>query len=164
MHSPLFILSFLLIVSHLTVAQERLQVGDIAHDPTLDDPNFSVCNESQVAQYYNFGTQMVYSGDKRALEKVFREKITAPERKGHTGFLTIRFIINCEGKAGRFRSEGMDMSFQPKSFDRALIAELTTIIKEFSGWGKADYNGVQYDYYHYLTFKLEDGLIKHITP
>jgi hypothetical protein len=164
MRFALSALSILLITSHVCSAQERLQVGDIAHDPTNDDPNFSVCNESQVAQYYNFGTDMVYNGEKPLLEKAFQEKISRFEKKGATGFLTIRFIVNCEGQAGRFRHEGMDMSFQPKSFDKTLIQELTTVIGEFTNWGKASYNGVQYDYYHYLTFKIEDGKIKQIMP
>lgn len=158
------ILFVLLLTAAQAFAQDRLQVGDIAHDPLIDDPNFFVCNDSQIAQYYNFGTHIVYNGEKPALEIMFADKLSAFEHKRYTGYLTIRFIVNCQGQAGRFRHEGMDFAYQPKSFDRTTIEELTNVIRDYKGWGKASYNGVEYDWYHYLLFKFENGKITQIMP
>lgn len=146
------------------IAQEVLQVGDIGHNPLLDDPSFVVCNDRQVAQYYNFGADMAYRSEKPTLRKAIDEAFDPTLVKGITGYLTIRFIINCEGKAGRFRAEGMTMSYQPMKFNQTLVARLTDVLKEYKLWGVASYNGVQYDYYHYLTFKIENGELKEVLP
>jgi hypothetical protein len=44
-------------------------VGDIAHDPKLDDPNFTLCDEKNTKQYHNLNEEMQYEGEKYALDK-----------------------------------------------------------------------------------------------
>ena len=40
------------------------QVGDITFDKKIDDPNFKICDSSNVLQYYMFGRGLQYSGEK----------------------------------------------------------------------------------------------------
>jgi hypothetical protein len=95
-------------------------VGDIAFDPAQDDPAFELCNERSVKQYYvrgSYDTPAGYRGEKKALVAEFTARYRFPVVEEENGYLTIRFVVNCRGKTGRFRVQEMDFDYQPKSFD-----------------------------------------------
>lgn len=139
-------------------------VGDTAFDPKLDDPNFKVCSPERAQQYYAFDG-MHYEGEKPKIEAHFRNRFKNKPKKGESGWLTIRFVVNCEGRTGWFRVKGVDRTYQPKKFDTAIEQQLLTLTKELNGWivGKNE-AGQAFDYYQYLTFKLEDGRLLEILP
>lgn len=139
-------------------------VGDITFDPKLDDPNFKVCNERRAQQYYSFDKGLMYKGEKPALLAHFNKGFKPPKKSTETGFVTIRFIVNCEGKTGWFRVLGIDNAYQPKTFSAALVDQLLSLTKQLDGWMTGDYNGTTYDYYQYLTFKIQNGHIIEIMP
>jgi len=138
-------------------------VGDISFDAALDDPSFKVCNK-EVFQYYNFGKGLQYKGEKIAIDKYFKENFEHKIQKSETGLLTIRFIVNCEGKTGLFRVEGMDTNYQPKKFNQGLESKILQLTKQMDGWIAGEFKGQKMDYYQYLTFKLEDGQLIEIMP
>jgi hypothetical protein len=142
-----------------------LQVSDIAFDPAVDDPNFKVCDETNVYQYYNFANGIPYIGEKPKLVRFFNEKLKTTEEKGETGYVTIRFVVNCEGKTGRFRVQEMDMNYQPRKFGETLTKQLLELTKQLEGWFlPQDEAKAVYDYYQYLTFKIENGKLTEILP
>jgi len=148
-----------------TAATYQEHVGDISFDAKLDDPSFKICtNENNIAQYYNFGGGLQYVGEKIAIDNYFRENFKSRIQKNETGFLTIRFVVNCEGKTGRFRIEGMDNNYQSKKFDKELENQILKLTKQLDGWAVGESRGQKYDYYQYLTFKLTDGQIIEIMP
>ena len=75
-------------------------VGDIEFDEKLDDKNFKLCNTSQL-QYFNLN-ELQYEGEKLAIIENFEQLNLETDAKSN-GYITIRFIINCEGKTNRFR-------------------------------------------------------------
>ena len=137
-------------------------VGDIAFDRSLDDPSFKVCNEKQIPQYYNFGG-LRFKGEKPKIVEHFKnfKEINTP---GETGFITIRFIVNCEGKSGRFRIQEMDNDYRTKSFRNEIRDQLLALTKSLDGWIIARNEAHNFDYYQYLTFKIEDGKLIEIMP
>lgn len=139
-------------------------VGDIAFDPLIDDPAFKVCNEDRVAQYYNFGDGLQYKGEMPALKAYFITGLKDIVDEDETGYLTIRFIVNCEAKVGRLRVQGMDNAYQAKKFNDKLEHQLVSLVKVMDGWIAQEHEGKKYDYYQYLTFKIEKGKITDITP
>ena len=140
-------------------------VGDISFDAAHDDRSFKVCtNENNIPQYYNFGKGLQYKGEKIAINKYFGENFKGRNQIGETGFLTIRFIVNCEGKTGRFRTEGMDDNYQTKKFNEGLENRILQLVKQMDGWVIGEISGQKIDYYQYLTFKLENGKIIEIMP
>ncbi len=138
-------------------------VGDIAFNKNLDDPNFKVCNEKQVPQYYNFGKGLQYTGEKPKIIEHFKsfKGLNAP---GDSGFITIRFIVNCEGKTDRFRVQEMDNDYNSKSFHKEIRDQLLTLTKSLDGWVIVSDQGHIFDYYQYLTFKINDGKLIEIMP
>ena len=138
-------------------------VGDSEFDKQLDDPSFKVCSEGFTRQYYSFGTD-VYEGEKPALVHFFRQSYKGNAFGDQTGYVTIRFIVNCQGRTGRFRVQEMDLNYQPKAFNRKLTDQLLRLTKELDGWKPAQEEGKFYDYYYYLSFQIVNGQITAIMP
>lgn len=158
----------LLSILLLSCSQEEIKnVGDISFDRKLDDANFKLCNEQTIEQYYVRWSSDIppgYKGEKRGLEKAILDAYRFPQAAEENGFITIRFIVNCKGESGRFRIEEMDFAYQAKSFDKEITGQLLDIVKSLKGWIPRKSNGVDLDYYQYLTFKMNQGQIIKILP
>jgi hypothetical protein len=161
---------FLLIVVFASCQKSKTEksaypdhVGDIAFDEKIDDPIFKVCTTGRIPQYYEFGKSLQYKGEKSAIDKHF-EILKQNESTAESGYITIRFILNCEGKTGRYRVEEMNNDYQPISFDKKLVGKILTLTKELSGWIVGGDPEQTVDYYQYLTFKIEGGKLIEIMP
>ncbi len=139
-------------------------VGDITFNKNVDDPNFKVCNQDRPPQYYEFGKGLQYEGEKPAIISHFKEKLKNRNLSGQTGYLTIRFIVNCEGKTGFFRIEGIDKNLEKMDFNKELVSEILEVTKQLNKWGVPSRGNTKFDFYQYLTFKLEDGRLIEIMP
>lgn len=147
-----------------TSKEYPLQVGDISFDSKIDDPDFKVCDDNNVLQYYNLGKGLQYKGEKSAINKYFKRGLKSTGLKEDTGYITIRFIVNCKGEVGRFRVQKMDNDFNEKEFSADFEKQLLKLTKQMSGWMVGEYEGKIYDYYQYLTFKSESGNLVEIMP
>ena len=139
-------------------------VGDILPDRALDDPGFTVCREQFITQYYSSLTSG-FTSEKPALEAYFRSKFI-PNKKyaGESGYITIRFVVNCQGKTGRFRMQEIGPDYLPKKFPSAISKHLLDLTKNLQGWLPGQRNGFRLDYYQYLTFSIVNGELTQITP
>lgn len=138
-------------------------VGDIPFDSLQDDPAFIVCNPKQVLQYYN--TNAYYKDHKKEITKYLLDNFSTQDSfQDQNGFLTIRFIINCNGNTGRFRIFEIDNNYQPIHFKEALCRQLLRLVKQLSGWQPAVYKEKVYDSYQYITFRIRNGKIISISP
>jgi uncharacterized protein YfbU (UPF0304 family) len=140
------------------------QVGDIVFDKTLDDTAFKLCNEERIVQYYNFSKSVQYEGEKVRIINHFKQHFQPLLDISQTGYVTIRFIVNCEGKTGRFRVQEMDNNYQVISLDKALVTQILKLTKDLDGWIVGVYDNKKFDYYQYLTFKIKNGSIEEIMP
>lgn len=159
-----------ILISILTTGcfqNEYKNVGDIPFDKKIDNINFKICDENNIKQYYvrkSSDTPPSYKGEKRGMEKAILNKYSFPKTEKENGYVTIRFIVNCDGKAGRFRLEEMDFTYQPKKFDNKISSQLFEIVKNLDEWIPRKDENTQYDFYQYLTFKIENGQIVKILP
>lgn len=139
-------------------------VGDIEADTKIDEDVFQLCySEARVKQYFNFSQGMQYEGEKTALVEVFRqdyETVDVPQ----SGWLRIRFIVNCKGESGRFRLTASDTQYQAQEFDARITDQLLSITQSLNGWKPLPNREDPRDYYQYLTFKIESGALKEILP
>lgn len=139
-------------------------VGDISANPNIDSENFRICNdENQIYQYFNDSNGLQYEGEKKSIINLFQNEYDV-YKKGEDGYLRIRFIINCNGQAGRYRILGMDNKYKEKKFDKSISKKLLSITKLLTDWQPKYINGQGVDYYQYLTFKLKNGEIIEILP
>ncbi|MFZ4931378.1 hypothetical protein [Chryseobacterium sp. Mn2064] len=141
-------------------------VGDIAFDEKLDEPGFKKCGAGKDApfsfQYYN-GKGLDYKGEKIAIiEKLEKENIYS--KKEINGFVTVRFLVNCEGKTGLFRLKSMNSDLKEEILDDELQNKLLNFTKSLDGWTSKEIKGFKVDYYQYLTYKIENGKVSEVLP
>ena len=140
-----------------------LNTGDIEFNAAWDDSTFIVCNPNAVFQYYNTGSY--YKQHKREIEQYLKRNFRpAVQTAGQTGYITIRFIINCSGKTGRFRMYELNEHYQPYTFDTQITSQLMTLTKSLKNWQPAEYKNKIYDSYQYITFKVKKGAIECVLP
>lgn len=140
-------------------------VGDITYDPLKDSPEFNICNgEENVVQYFHSGMGPVYKGEKLHVLRTYKNKYKPVSDKNQNGLIRIRFIVNCEGRAGRFRVLQSDLNFVETKFNNKIISQLLEITKDIDEWVILQKDNKPVDYYYYLIFKIIDGQITEILP
>ena len=149
--------------SEKTISKYPAHVGDIQFDEKVDDANFKKCFVYPFSfQYYNFdGFQ--YKEEKLEIEKKL-ERLNLKSDKNPNGYITIRFIVNCEGKPGMFRIQQMNENYKATVFDKTFTNQLLEFTKSLNEWIPKEYLGIKINYYQYLTFKIKDGKISEILP
>jgi hypothetical protein len=139
-------------------------VGDIEYDPELDDPAFEICfSENAVKQYFNFSQGIQYEGEMLEIREVF-EKNYQPIAVDQSGFIRVRFIVNCKAQTGRFRLISSNENYEPFEFDKRISDQILEITKSLNGWKPLPNNQEAEDYYQYLAFKIESGRIIEVLP
>jgi len=161
----------LLLVAFIVGCQDEKfkAVGNIAPNLEIDSPLFELCNESLIKEYYIRRSSDIapnYKGEKRGLEKEILDAYSYPIDTSQNGYITIRFIINCRGESGRFRTEEMDSKLRPTDFEKGISSQLLNIVKGLNHWvpRKRSSGNKSYDFYQYLTFKIQNGQIIQILP
>ena len=142
-------------------------VGDIPFNRELDDEKFYICDETNINQYYvRYSTDIPpsYEGEKRGLESIILSEYNFLQSENENGYVTIRFIVNCEGETGRFRIEEMNFAFKPHKLDKGITSQLLDIVKNLTDWIPRKRNGENLDFYQYLTFRIEKGQVVKILP
>ncbi len=147
-------------------AKEYLRwVGDIKKDTLNDNPNFKVYNgDDQILQYFNLGEGPVYKGEKSTILNTFKSNFKPLTDKNQNGLIRIRFVVNGEGKADRFRVLQSDYNYQEIQFEKTIVNQLINITKGIENWKILYRDDVPIDYYTYLIFKITDGEIIEILP
>jgi len=142
-----------------------LTVGDIEFDEKLDDPAFKRCNTEKLVnlQYYQGSKEFDYKGEKIAIiEKLEKEKISSETKTN--GYITVRFLVNCEGKTGLFRVQQMNAELKETVLDKELGDRLLRFTKSLDGWIPKEIKGFKVGYYQYLTYKIENGKVSEVLP
>ncbi len=124
--------------------------------------DFTPCDDD-IVDYYNGDPDAGPLGGKRALWNLFAQ--LDPELlSGQSGYLTFRFVINCEGKAGYFITEEVGLDFVRKRFPEPLVLHVYEVLSGFRKWQSTSIRGEVYDAYAYVTLKLKDGELVEILP
>ncbi len=153
MKSLLFIA--LVFFSKITWGQsEKLSIGDIVFDAKIDDPKFQFCYQF-VFQGYELKTAQDES--RKWISDHIKEKFSFKEEwKDQTGFIAVRFSVNCLGLTDRFRVIGSSEELKPFEFPLDLCKYLTQLVKD-EKWPIGNYHLKTVDYYHVVTFKIVNG-------
>ncbi|TAF33013.1 MAG: hypothetical protein EAZ57_07130 [Cytophagales bacterium] len=139
-------------------------VDDIAHDAKLDGKKSHLCNdENSSIQYFNPTLGLQYEGEKTAIENTFYKKYK-PVKVLESGWIRVRFIVNCKGEAGRFRVIESDENYTPRPFSPIITTQILKITKSLKGWKPLQYQDRPADYYQYVIVKIKNGNIEKILP
>lgn len=130
-----------------------------------DDSDFELCGHIRnVADYYNSTPDGSYLHGKRAMLDTIHSNLDRSKRFDQSGFLVYRFVVNCEGKTGRFVVEGYDSDYQPQEFEAETVDHLYSILERLEEWRPVVIRDEARDAYFYINFKIENGEIVDILP
>lgn len=101
------------------------------------------------------------------IKRIFLNQYDAARIKkpdDQSGYITIRFIVNCKGITNRFRMYETDSLYQQFCFDPLITQQLQAITKNLHDWIPGKFDNRQYDSYYYLSFKINIGQLIDIMP
>ncbi|PKD20012.1 hypothetical protein APR41_15180 [Salegentibacter salinarum] len=130
------------------------RVGDLAVDEQQDG-DFQVCDEDKIFQYYNLDTD--YKGGKKAIKKEILNELESLNFKNQ-GLVTARFIVNCNGDAGRFRYKSTDLDLKEMKVNSENIERIKSAVLLLQNWNSPKENKV-FDSYYVLNFKIRNNKI-----
>lgn len=130
--------------------------------------DFQLCNKYlylnyPLHRYYYKGT--VYNGGLYNINKIVNSSYKVPENTNDSGLIRMRFVVNCEGKAGRFEMLELDADYKKTKFDPAISSQIFEITEKLQDWKPGrDEQGHPVDTYRLLTFRIKNGKIIDIFP
>lgn len=131
-------------------------------DEAILNENFKICNENYILQYYNQSQVLPYFNGKNGFRNYINENYQN-QKYSDSGYFNIRFIINCEGQAGRFITHENNLDLEPHTFNSDLkkqLINLTTSVK----WNPVFIRNKNWDAYMYVSYRIENGEITEIIP
>jgi len=131
------------------------RIGDLDENKKTDH-DFEVCNENWITQ--NYGMHAEYPGGKKAIKQQILNDLEALSFE-KSGLITFRFIVNCEGKAGRFRANSTDTALQEIEVDQSKIKDIEKALLQLKNWTPAKNEFDSYDSYYVLNFKIRNNNI-----
>ena len=130
-----------------------------------DDSDFQLCgHELNIADYYNSTPDGRYIHTKHAMMDTIEASLDQAKLFDQNGRLVFRFVVNCEGIAGRFVAEGYDLDYQPMQFEQETVDHLFGILQKLEKWRPVVIRDEPRDAYFYITFNITDGEITDILP
>lgn len=169
MRKLIFVIASVIILSscdYYLVNPHQHQVGE-PQKPFGGDKDFQICYEEKILpHYYGFRRHngYIFKPGKDSLRSHFRENYNNQGIINESGYITLRFIINCKGETGRFILEELGFDYKKKKFNPELTEHLLTLTKSLKDWTAFSTGDVTFDSFTHLTFKIENGELLEILP
>ncbi len=139
------------------------QIGYLYPDNKDFSENFERCSEKKPIGFFDSATRYgVYKGGKRTFQKFILNNFKN-EDYSDTGFLNLRFIINCKGEIGDMEINELDTNLERATLDKNLVDHIIDISVQKKHWHIMDLDEPR-DTYMYLIYKIENGAITEILP
>lgn len=131
-----------------------------------------LCAPTYIFQYYelnHYNETPKYADFKNAKSSAqilneWNAVFKKPENFTQSGFLTVRFVVNCTLETCCYHVYEMDENYQPTTFDDGVKKQLIGFIKNLNGWKSAEYKGTPTNYFYYLNFVIKNGAFKNVSP
>ncbi len=131
-------------------------------DAVLND-NFTLCDNERIYGTHHGKPKIAYHISK----KHFRETILSKyENTKYTdsGYLNFRFIVNCEGKAGRFEINELNLDLVKTDLNDMMVNDLLTLTANEKNWNVFYLKDIPRNYYMYILYRIENGKVTEILP
>ena len=121
-----------------------------------------LCKPEYVLEYYQVASKNANSSPQILNE--WKSVFKKPADFKQSGFLTIRFVVNCRLELCCFHTYQMDEKYQPIEFDEGVKTQLIAFIKTVNGWKSGKYKDEPINYFYYLNFVIKNGEFKRVSP
>ena len=148
------------IISNYQIPIVNHDVGYIPYDSNFDKPDYLVCDSTQIASGRN---RIQYEGGTKMLKKnILSNYISKREYKSFSGFVVIRFLVNCQGKSGRYRAQALNLDFSTTSAPFDLLTTSLNLVKSFDHWNKSSQKEITSEYLKFINLRFKNGEIEHL--
>jgi len=137
------------------------RIAYIDPENSLLSEGFETCYD-YIYDYYN-PERPTYISGKNGLRK-FIHKNYKNNGYSDSGYLNIRFVINCKGETGRYVVHENDLNLIPKKFTPELKKQLFELTTQLNEWNPNFIRGEKVDSYMYISYRIEHGEIIEILP
>ncbi len=143
------------------------KISKVQDDLKLVD--FQLCNKYLNKSYPSdryYGKGTTYNGGLYNIRKIFKESYKAPQGSTESGIFQVRFVVNCQGKAGMYETQAFDNDYKLKEFSDVIADQIFEITRSLQDWtpGRKSKSNETIDTYIYLSFRIKDGKIIRIYP
>lgn len=139
------------------------RVGYIDPNTSLLSEGFETCSD-YIYDYYNGRDDRTkYSLGKNGLRD-FILKNYENRNYQDSGYLNIRFVVNCKGEAGRYIIHENNLDLEPHKFTLELKTQLFELTTGLKTWKPLILDNEPKDSYMYLSYRIENGEITQIIP
>lgn len=135
-------------------------VGDIHFNADTDNSHFKLCDSTGIRSGRN---SIRYENGQKGIEEAcaknfeFRDEFTS-----FTGYITVRFLVNCQLEMDRFRAQSMALDFSRKECPKELKEHIISMAKKLDNWALTSDDSEQTDFSKFINFKITNGKIENI--
>lgn len=127
---------------------------------------FILCGDQQTYPYYY--PELQYEGGFWEIKNHYHTKYHEKEYvnlENNSGIVTIQFVVNCEGKTGRYVTQSCDLNYSEIQVNSVIVNHLLDLTTELNNWIVAkDETNTKVNSHAFLSFRLENGKITEILP
>lgn len=146
--------------SNYDIPTKNHDLSYIPFNPQLDKPDYVVCDSTKIISGRN---KLKYvDGAKKLQNDILSNYSYKPEYAPFNGYVVIRFLVNCEGKSGRYRAQSLNLDFSPANAPSNLLTHSIELIKSLDKWVKSAEPGEHTEYSKFINLKIENGNIQHV--
>ena len=160
----LVVLSCLSSCDYYLINNYKQRVGHIASSEAIAAADLDVCFEEVLFPSHYNRTIIQYIHGKDSLTTFFYKNYDNHGITNESGYITVKFVINCEGKTGRYQVLETGIDYSEKHFHEDLITELLELTQEMDEWTPFYRGDSRFDSFHHLTFKIQNGELDEILP
>ena len=136
------------------------RIGSINKEIATRVDNFEICGE-RIIGFYHSSAPEIYNGDKNNFRKRLLESYDN-NRYSDSGYLNLRFYINCKGDVGYLEVNELDLNLEKTNLDESMVRNLVDLVVLRDNWNP--FYNEEANYYMYLNFRIENGEITEILP
>lgn len=131
----------------------------IPFDASLDDPNYIICDTAAIK---SGRSRLKYIGGANKFRQDITSKYLFKQKyNSFNGYIVIRFIINCNNEAGRFRAQSLDLDFSPLNAPAELLTQSINLAKNLNNWTRPK-TDTKEEYSKFINLKMNNGQIQYV--
>ena len=140
-------------------------IGYIDQEKALLNNTYTLCNDGELAYIFSSVKSKAFVGSSRQYKKTILSEYKN-NNYSDSGYLNFRFLVNCEGNAGWFEIIELNLDLEEQKLNPDLVKDLLNFTSESKHWNILNYTktGEAYNYYNYVSYRLENGKITEIIP
>ncbi len=125
----------------------------------------SKCSPDGFVYYYQLKAKYPVSTERLLLDGQTFLKSKNGKHDGE-GYITFRFIVDCEGNISRTKVMQTNENYKPIHFSREFVNDLYQFVRAMREWpvNIEAYNIKNINYLAFVSFKIKDGKVINIIP